>query len=280
MTGPTALISKDVDQLLKAMDELYGYDFTGYAPASLYRRIQRHMQEFEIDSVSHLKQTITDDEQAFADLLRSLSVPVTEMFRDPPFFQYLREQVIPWLATFPFIRIWHAGCATGEEAWSMAVLLDKAGLLERSQIYATDYNEDALMTARQGIYKVSFMDLWQRNYEACGLQGDLGSYCIKRYGALRMDRKLQKQITFASHNLVTDRSFGEMHLILCRNVLIYFGRELQNQVLGLLKESLCPGGTMCLGPRETLKFSSVADSFEPVDDEWKIYRMKGVASCR
>ncbi|MCL6269076.1 protein-glutamate O-methyltransferase CheR [Sansalvadorimonas sp. 2012CJ34-2] len=274
MTSPVPRSSQDVNNLLEAMTAQYGYDFSGYAPASLNRRIHRHMQSFNIESVENLKQIILKDEQAFADLLRSLSVPVTEMFRDPPFFKYLREQVLPWLATFPFIKIWHAGCATGEEAWSMAIMLHKAGLLSRSQIYATDYNEEALTTARRGIYDSPLLDTWQRNFKESGGEGDLSDYCFQRYGSLRMDRTLQQHITFANHNLVTDHAFGEMNLVLCRNVLIYFSRDLQNRVLDLFKESILPGGLLCLGPRETMRFSSVADSFEPVEHEWKIYRLK------
>ena len=274
MTSPAPQPSKDVSHLIQAMAEQYGYDFSGYAPASLHRRIQRHMQQFNIDNVESLKRCILQDEQAFADLLRSLSVPVTEMFRDPPFFRYLREQVLRWLATFPFIKIWHAGCATGEEAWSMAVMLHQAGLLSRSQIYATDYNEEALTTARRGIYHASLLDTWQKNYQESGGEGELSDYCFQRYGSLRMDRLLQQHITFANHNLVTDHSFGEMNLILCRNVLIYFSRELQDRVLNLIKESLLPGGQLCLGPRETMRFSSVAADFEPVENEWKVYRLK------
>ncbi|MTI14618.1 CheR family methyltransferase [Sansalvadorimonas verongulae] len=269
----TSSSPEEVNNLLQTMTEQYGYDFTGYAPASLNRRLQRHMEQFRIGSLAQLQDTISSDDQAFADLLRSLSVPVTEMFRDPPFFQYLREQVIPWLATFPFIRIWHAGCATGEEAWSMAVLLHQAGLLDRCQIYATDYNEEALETARRGIYKTALLKTWQSNYKDSAGEGDLSPYFLERYGSLRMDRRLQKHITFANHNLVTDQSFGEMHLILCRNVLIYFSRSLQDRVLTLFRDSLAPGGQLCLGPRETLRFASVFDDFEAVNPDWKVYRL-------
>ncbi|WP_281645070.1 protein-glutamate O-methyltransferase CheR [Parendozoicomonas sp. Alg238-R29] len=269
-----AAFGKDVSSLLQTMTDQYGYDFSGYAPASLSRRIQRHMLESGVNDVQSLQQKISGDEQAFADLLRSLSVPVTEMFRDPLFFKYLRDIMIPWLATFPFVRIWHAGCATGEEAWSMAVLLDQAKLLDRCQIYATDYNEEALNIARRGIYKSSLMKVWQRNYEESDGPSVLSDYCLQRYDSLRMDRHLQKNITFANHNLVTDQSFGEMHLILCRNVLIYFSRELQDRVLTLFRDSLVPGGALCLGPRETLRFASVYDCFEPLETEWKVYRLK------
>ena len=278
MTSPAPRSSSNVNNLLQAMTDHYGYDFSDYAPASLHRRIHRHMQQYNFKNEDSLKQTILKDEQAFADLLRSLSVPVTEMFRDPPFFQYLREQVLPWLATFPFIKIWHAGCATGEEAWSMAVLLHKAGLLSRSQIYATDYNEEALTTARQGIYNSSLLDIWQKNYRESGGEGQLSDYCFQRYDSLRMDRHLQQHITFANHNLVTDHSFGEMNLVLCRNVLIYFNRDLQNRVLHVLKESLLPGGLLCLGPRETMRFSPIGRCFEAIEHEWKVYRYSKGAS--
>ena len=164
MTGPLRF-QEGTQELLQVMAEQYGYDFHHYAPASLQRRIRHHIDNHDFSTVDELKRAIAVDDQAFADLLRSLSVPVTEMFRDPELFLFLRQQVIPWLATFPFIRIWHAGCATGEEAWSMAVLLHEAGLLERSHIYATDFNEEALIVARRGIYSTALLPVWEKNYQ-------------------------------------------------------------------------------------------------------------------
>ncbi|CAM3600086.1 CheR family methyltransferase [Parendozoicomonas haliclonae] len=275
MTSPLPHQPQDTDQLLKTMADQYGYDFRDYAPASLNRRIRQHVEQHRFQNIGALNQAITDDTQAFANLLRSLSVPVTEMFRDPLFFHYLREQIIPWLATFPFIRIWHAGCATGEEAWSMAILLQQAGLLDRTQIYATDYNEEALATARSGIYSSGLLSLWERNYQDSGCTGKLADYCLQKYRSLRMSRELQKSIIFANHNLVTDSVFGEMHLILCRNVLIYFNRHLQDRVLKLFRESLHAGGRLCLGPRESMRFSSTAGDFDTLHDEWRVFRRKG-----
>ena len=273
MADVQPLSQEGIDSLLKIMVEQYGYDFRRYAPASLSRRICQHMDRYQVTNIDDLREKITQDDQSFANLLRSLSVPVTEMFRDPPFFQYLRERVIPWLATFPFIHIWHAGCATGEEAWSMAILLEQAGLLERSQIYATDFNEEALEIARNGIYSTSFLSVWERNYQSSGGDGQMADYCLQKYGSMRMSRKLQEHIIFANHNLVTDSVFGEMHLILCRNVLIYFNRDLQNSVLELFRDSLHDGGLLCLGPRESMRFSSIAHEFEERNTRLRVFRL-------
>ncbi len=264
----------EMGSLLSTMAGQYGYDFRDYAPASLSRRIRQHIEQSGLKTIGALEQAISESDQNFADLLRSLSVPVTEMFRDPEFFLYLRKEVLPWLATFPFIRIWHAGCATGEEVWSMAVLLKEAGLLERTRIYGTDFNEEALNVARRGIYDASHLKLWERNYQNSGGLKQLDDYCLQKYRSLRMDRQLRKHITFANHNLVTDQVFGEMHLVLCRNVLIYFNRDLQDRVLTLLRDSLCPGGMLCLGPRESLRFSQIADDIESLNSHWRVYRLK------
>ena len=265
---------QSIEELLKVMATQYGYDFHDYADESLRRRIALHMEWHQFTTVEELISAIHSDNKAFANLLRGLSVPVTEMFRDAGFFRYLRERVIPWLATFPFIRIWHAGCATGEEAWSMAILLDQAGLLDRCQIYATDYNEDALDIARSGVYKTSLLKTWQENFQACGGRGQIADYYLQKYNSGRMSRELQQHIVFANHNLVTDGVFGEMHLILCRNVLIYFKQPLQNRVLSLLRDSLRPQGVLCLGTGESLNLSEVADHFHACSLKWRVYRRK------
>jgi chemotaxis protein methyltransferase CheR len=196
------------------------------------------------------------------------------MFRDPPVYRALREQVVPLLRTYPFVKVWHAGCATGEEAYSLAIVLKEEDLYDRAMIYATDFNAEAIEKARQGIYTVERMQEFTRNYQEAGGRRSLSEYYRARYDSAVLDAGLRDRITFASHNLATDAAFGEMHLVMCRNVLIYFNRELQNRALRLFDESLVRGGFLCLGTRETLQFSEVADGYEIVDRAARIYRKK------
>lgn len=266
------------EQLTVFLESLHlhrGYDFRNYAHASLLRRVRLFQLRAGAPSFTDLMTLIQSDDEVFADFLRSLSVTVTEMFRDPAFFLELRNRFIPWLETWPFVRVWHAGCATGEEAWSMAILLQEVGLLSHTQLYATDLNEESLDVARTGIYRKDRLDEYRNNYQAAGGNVSFDDYYLQRYDSFRLSRALQKHITFANHNLVTDGVFSEMHLVLCRNVLIYFNRDLQDRVLTLFRDSLCHGGLLCLGPRETLRFSCVADDFELVSEPNKIYRLRG-----
>ncbi len=196
------------------------------------------------------------------------------MFRDPQVFRFLREKVLPMLATYPHVRIWQAGCATGKEVYSLAILLHEEGLAGRFRIYATDMNDAALETARQGIYPVSEMREYAENYLKSGGRATLSDYYHARYESVIFDGKLRESVLFANHNLVTDGPFNEMHLILCRNVLIYFSRPLQDRVLGLLHASLVPRGFLCLGTKESLRFSSVVEHFEMVDSRTKIFRLR------
>ena len=262
----------EIQLLLEAVKQRYGHDFHDYAPASLKRRIREFQGETGCQHIAELISLILHDEAMFGLLLRYLSVTVTEMFRDPSFFLKLREVVIPWLKTWPFIKIWHAGCATGEEVYSMAILLEEAGILDRAQIYATDMNEGSLQIARQGIYSTENLPLYEDNYIKSGGSGLLNSYYHQRYSSLKFHRRLSENMTFASHNLVTDGVFGEMHLIICRNVLIYFNRELKSRVFKLFHDSMCLNGMLCLGARESIRFSNIDSLYDPVDIDQKIYR--------
>ncbi|WP_062267380.1 CheR family methyltransferase [Endozoicomonas arenosclerae] len=260
--------------LLTAVEEKYGYEFGSYARASLMRRVRRHMQMSGVEHISDLIPLFLHDESAFAAFVKDMSVVVTEMFRNPDFFKSLRENIVPILKTYPFIKVWHAGCASGQEAYSMAILLDEEGLLDRCQIYATDFNDQALRHAKTGIYPEEDMALYEENYRQAGGTKELSKYCHRGYDSVKFNGRLAEHITFANHNLVTDGVFGEMNLILCRNVLIYFNQDLQNRVLQLLFDSLCSRGILCIGKRENIQFSSIGDQLEVADRNQKIYRKK------
>ena len=264
----------ELDLLLEAIVRRYGYDFRHYSRASLERRVRAAATRLHCATISALMGRVLHDPAIFQELLFGLSITVTEMFRDPEVYAALRARVLPYLATYPFIKVWHAGCATGEEAYSMAILIKEAGLAERTTIYATDFNEDALARARAGIYPLDAVREFNRNYIAAGGRASFADYYLARYDNAIMNAELKKRLTFARHNLVTDQVFGEMHLVLCRNVLIYFDRDLQGRVLTLFRDSLVHGGFLCLGSRESLAFSPVADDFETVVPERNIFRKK------
>ncbi len=264
----------EVNLLLEAICQRYGYDFRQYSQASIKRRIQHHLVKTNCQTISDLIPDILHDEAAFKALFYDLSVTVTEMFRDPWFYQTLREKVIPFLQTFPFINIWQAGCATGEEVYSLAILLKEEGLYNRSRIYATDFNDLALEKAKARIYPLERIKEYSANYQAAGGQKSLADYYRAKYQSVIMDSSLQENITFANHNLTTDGVFAEMHLILCRNVLIYFDRNLQNRVLSVFRDSLRYNGFLCLGTKETIQFSSVQKDFVDFGVKEKIYQCK------
>jgi chemotaxis protein methyltransferase CheR len=266
----------EMDLLLDAVFRRYGYDFRDYARASLKRRVHGHMSRVGLESISDLIPLVLRDEAAFQELLFDISVTVTEMFRDPWFFKTLREKIIPFLDTFPFINIWQAGCATGEEVYSLAILLKEEGLYARARIYATDINTSAIEKARARIYPLHRIKEYTQHYQQAGGRFSLSDYYLVKYDAAIFDQSLQENITFASHNLSTDGVFGEMHLILCRNVLIYFDRQLQNHVLETFRGSLRRNGFLCLGSRETLEFSAVQREFECIARDERIYQYKGV----
>lgn len=271
----TDLERLELDLLLEAIKTHYGYDFRDYARASVVRRVKKYMEQADICHISGLIPLFLHDGGAFYRFVKSLSVVVTEMFRDPDVFHALREEVIPVLRTYPFIKIWHAGCASGQEVYSMAILLQEEGLLDRCQIYATDFNDDALKLAKKGIYPAEDIELYEKNYSLSGGRCQLSDYWVSLYDAIKVNSRLAERITFANHNLVTDGVFGEMNLVMCRNVLIYFNEQLQNRALSLINESLCPRGFLCIGRRENLKFSIIRDHLEDVSNTLRIYRKRG-----
>jgi chemotaxis protein methyltransferase CheR len=262
----------ELDLLCEAISRRWGYDFRDYARASLRRRFRDIMMRRGIKQLSGLIPFILTDEQFFADCLESLSVHVTDMFRDAGFYRALVEFVFPHLATYPFLRVWIAGCATGEEAYSVAILLQEAGLLERCRIYATDFNERVLDVARSGIYPIDKLGLYEANYRAAGGRACFRDYGIEKYAAFAMREGLRAHLTFANHNLVTDGVFCEMQLIICRNVLIYFNGRLQNHVIAKCCESLCDLGFLCLGSRESLRDTETAKLLRPICKPWRIFR--------
>jgi chemotaxis protein methyltransferase CheR len=228
--------------------------------------------EERVNTISGLQERVLHDPGVMDRLLRDLSINVTEMFRDPGFFRVLREQVVPILRTYPYARIWNAGCSTGEETYSIAIVLAEAGLLDRVRIYATDMNDDVLMTAREGSFDLDKIERYSENYERAGGIGGLDRYFSVRDGRATFARSLVDGTVFAQHNLAQDAAFNDFHLIVCRNVMIYFDRKLQNRVHGLFYESLGRFGTLALGNKETLRFTEFEDRYEVVDAREKIYR--------
>lgn len=270
-----ALEDIEIEVFLQGIRSRYGYDFTNYSYASLKRRLLYVAQKQNVTRLTELLDRLFHDEYAFDEFLSAMSITVTEMFRDPSFYAALREKVIPLLMTFPYIKVWHAGCATGEEVYSMAILLQEENFLSRARLYATDFNKRALRTAQNGIYYAKNMPAFAANYRLAGGKAEFSDYYSEAYERAKFKDYLKETITFSYHNLVNDGHFGEMNLILCRNVLIYFDRTLQNRVLSVFAESLRHGGFLCLGNKETLNFTEVQHLFEPVDAKYKIYRKCG-----
>lgn len=272
--GGTEVLNIEIDCLLEALNRRYGYDFRNYSRAHVKRRLLHRMSMAGEESIPAMMHRALTDREFFGSLLATLSINVTEMFRDPPFYRVLREEIVPRLKTWPFVKIWHAGCATGEEVYSMAIVLHEEGLAGRARIYATDFNPEALRLARDGIYPLDAMRNYTRNYQASGGSASFADYYNARYESAKMSGDIRSDIVFSEHNLVTDGVFGEMHLIMCRNVLIYFDAELQKRAVRLFHESLCPGGFLCLGTKESLKFSEHEAAFEQVAPGQKIYRRR------
>ncbi|MBP8000219.1 MAG: protein-glutamate O-methyltransferase CheR [Chloroflexi bacterium] len=266
----------EVALFLQALYQRHGYDFRHYAQASVRRRVRRLVMKKGFTHISQLIPHLLHDEQFAREIVHEFSITVTEMFRDPPFYQTIRERIISYLQTFPFIKVWHAGCATGEEAYSLAILLQEEGLYDRATIFATDFNDEALQKAQEGIYPLKEMRQHTTNYQRAGGRKSFADYYHAQYDLARLDQNLKRNITFANHNLVTDGVFSEVHLVLCRNVLIYFDRTLQNQVLQLLTNSLPLGGFLCLGLKESLHFSTVHEHFRVVDEKTRIYQKQTV----
>jgi chemotaxis protein methyltransferase CheR len=269
---PPELERIEIELLLEAVFRHYGFDFRSYAYASLRRRLWKRIGAEGLASVSGLQERVLHDRDAMERLLMDLSVNVTSMFRDPNFYRAFRTGVVPLLRTYPFIRVWHAGCSTGEEVYSMAILLREEGLYERARIYATDINEVVLEQARSGIFPLEKMQEYTQNYLRGGGTRSFSEYYTAAYGGALFSPSLRENVVFAQHNLVTDRSFSEFNVILCRNVMIYFDRSLQNRVHELFYESLPMYGILALGSKESLKFSKYEDCYEAVDAREKIYR--------
>lgn len=264
----------ELDLLLEAIHQRYGYDFRGYARASLRRRLWRRADLEGLRTLSGLQERVLHDPLTMERLLGDLSINVTEMFRDPACHAALRETVLPLLRTHPFIRIWVAGCSSGEEVVSMAITLREQELLDRALIYATDIDAEVLAQARTGTFPIDRIQGYTRNYMAAGGTESFSSYYTVESGRAVFDPALLKDVVFAQHNLATDRSFNEFHLVICRNVLIYFGRELQDRVLELFDESLARRGVLALGRKETLSGTVVEDRYETLVEAERIYRRR------
>ncbi|KAA0993655.1 CheR family methyltransferase [Dyadobacter aurulentus] len=262
---------EDIDLLLNDLFDLYGYDFTSYSRASLRRRIERLCMLDKFPSFAELRYRVRSDPDYLKRFVEEITVNVTEMFRDPSFYKSLRDDILPVLGTKPFIRIWHAGCSTGEEVFSMAILLKEANLLRKSLLYATDLNPTVLEKVRKGIFPLNQMKQYSESYIASGGTRDFSSYYTANYGQAKFDSELSEKIIISTHNLVSDSSFNEFDLILCRNVLIYFDKDLQDRVLQLFDASLGTLSYLALGTKETLKFSVVQNKFKQLNREkiWK-----------
>jgi chemotaxis protein methyltransferase CheR len=259
----------EVELLLEAMRARYGYDLRGYARSSLHRRVRAALVKSGLAHLGELQHELLSDHEVFAQVLDDLTVRASDMFRDPPFFRAFREKVVPVLRTYPQVRIWHSGCASGEEVFGAAIVLLEEGLLDRTQIYATDLSVQALEVAKQGVYRAENLESYARNYAAAGGTASLDRYYTYAYDRIAMAEVLRARTVFFQHDLVTDHVFGEMHVIFCRNVLLYFGPELRAQVVGKLSQSLCPGGFLCLGSSERLAEGS---GFTDLDHDQRIYR--------
>jgi len=264
----------EVSSLLETIYEKYGYDFRQYSQAHVKRRVMKRMTMSGFKDIFQIESKLWNDEQFAFQLLQDLSITVTEMFRDPKFYKSLRDRVIPILKTYPFIKIWHAGCSTGQEAYSMAIMLQEEGLYDRTTIYATDFNQQALNHAKEGIFSNERMKEYTANYQLAGGKESFSDYYTSNYDHVIMNKSLKKNIVWANHNLVTDSVFAEAHLIVCRNVLIYFNSDLQNKVQYLFNESLIKGGILCLGTKESLRFTDLYEKYSELDNKQRIFKSK------
>jgi chemotaxis protein methyltransferase CheR len=274
-TPPPEAVDIELRMLAEAVYLKYNYDFRDYTGASQKRRVLAAMGAMDCDTVSALQARVMHDAGAFAQLLQYLTIPVTEMFRDPDYFLALRRQIVPFLETYPSLNVWVAGCSTGEEVYSLAILLHEEGLLARTTIYATDINPVSLEAARRGVMPLDRMRQYTESYQKAGGRRAFSDYYTAAYDGALFDRALVANVTFADHSLATDTVFAETQFISCRNVMIYFNRRLQNRVLGLFHESLCHRGFLGLGSKESIDFSAYAERFEPLARREKLYRKVG-----
>jgi chemotaxis protein methyltransferase CheR len=270
MTG--MLDNTQVDDFFEELLTQYGYDFRHYSRASVLRRLDRFMIHTKLTDLDALKETVGKDPHFFEYFLQEITVNVTEMFRDPTFFLALRQKVVPILSTYPYIKIWDAGCSTGEEIFSLAIVLQEENLLKRTRIYATDINQKVLRQAKEGIFPISSMVHYTKNYQKAGGKKSLSDYYHAHHGGAIFNHSLLENVIFYPHNLATDESFNEFHLVVCRNVLIYFNKQLQERVFELFLKSLAPLGYLGLGKKESTLFATNPQSFDTIDKEEKIYR--------
>jgi chemotaxis protein methyltransferase CheR len=281
VTLPRGAVGREFDVefklLIDAIYQMYHYDFRGYAPASLRRRLKVAMTRFECRTLSQLQDRVVHDRSVFPALLDFLTVQVSEMFRDPSYFRALREQVIPMLRTYPSLRIWVAGCSAGEEAYSLAILLDEEDLLSKSIIYATDINPGTLQKAAAGVYSLDRIAGFTANHHKSGARSSLSDYYTAAYGGAVFNKSLKDHIVFSDHSLATDSVFAEVQLVSCRNVLIYFNRPLQDRALALFNEALCRNGFLGIGAKESLRFSSYSDGFADFAGADRIYQRRTVS---
>lgn len=271
MLEPSIVKDEEVEYLIKDVHELYGYDFSQYSRASFKRRINRICLIDRFTSYAELRYTLMNDPEYLKRFVEEITVNVTEMFRDPSFFKALREDILPQLGTYPLIRIWVAGCSTGEEAYSIAILLKEAGLYHKCLIYGTDINPSVLEKARAGVFPIQQMKLYTENYILSGGKKEFSDYYTANYDNVRFDSSLKEKLILSTHNLVSDSSFNSFQLIICRNVLIYFDKTLQEHVFKLFDESLENLGYLALGSKETLRFSNLDKNYNQVDNQkiWK-----------
>ena len=262
----------EIELLLEGIFRHYGFDFRSYAFASIKRRLWRRVHAEGIETISGLQSKVLHDPACMERLLLDLSINVTAMFRDPSFYLAFRLKIVPLLRTYPFIRLWHAGCSTGEEVFSMAILLREEGLYDRARIYATDINEVVLQQAKTGIFPLANMQEYTHNYQMAGGRRSFSEYYTAKYDGALFDQSLIENVLFSQHNLVTDGSFSEFNAILCRNVMIYFDKSLQNRVHDLFYGSLTMFGVLGLGKKESLKFTRHEDRYEKLDEPEKLYR--------
>lgn len=262
----------EIELLLEGVFRHYGFDFRSYAYASIRRRLWKRIETEGLTSISELQARVLHDSASMERLLLDLSVSVTAMFRDPGFYDVFRREVVPLLRTYPFIRIWHAGCSTGEEVYSTAIVLEEEGLLDRTRVYATDINDAVLQQAKAGIFPLNRMQEYTENYIRAGGKRSFSEYYTAKYDGALFSPSLTRNAVFSQHNLVTDRSFSEFNVIFCRNVLIYFDRSLQNRVHALFYDSLAMFGILALGSKESLRFSNYESCFEKLHVREKLYR--------
>jgi chemotaxis protein methyltransferase CheR len=266
----------EIRLLLEAIFRKYHYDFRGYAMASIKRRLLQARDHFDCHTISALQDMVLHDPGMMTAMLPYLTVQVSELFRDPLYFKAIREKVVPHLKTYPSLKVWIAGSSTGEEVYSFAILFREEGLFERTMFYATDINHDALKKAEAGVYSLDRIKLFTENHRLSGGKGSLSDYYTAAYGAASFDKTLRKNVVFSDHSLATDAVFAETHMVSCRNVLIYFDRELQDRAITLFKGSLARKGFLGLGSKETLRFSSSADAFIDFAHDERIYQKRDV----